>query len=104
MNEQHNRAAPILRFEPVVDGREVRIDAALPDTTRGRDAAVMIRAGTMRGLSIEFRSLDEGLRGELREIRRARLHAAALVDDPAYRGSLEVRGSARPSGRLPLWL
>ena len=104
LNEQHNRAAPILRFEPVVDGLEVRIDAALPDTTRGRDAATMIRNGTMRGLSIEFLSLSEGRRGELREVRKARLRAAALVDDPAYKGALEVRGSGRPSGRVPLWL
>ena len=104
LNEQHNRQAPIMRFEPVADGAEVRIDAPLPDTARGRDAATMIRNGTLRGLSIEFRSLSEGRRGEVREIRQARLHAAALVDDPSYQGALEVRGEARPSGRVPAWL
>ena len=104
LNEQHARTQPIMRFTPTVDGLEVRIESPLPDTQRGRDAATMIRNGTMRGLSIEFRALSEGRRGELREIRKAHLSAAALVDDPAYKGALEVRDSARPSGGLPSWL
>ena len=83
---------------------EVRISAALPDTQRGRDAATLVRDGVLRGLSIEFRSLSEGMRGELREIRKAHLSAAALVDDPAYIGGVEIRDKARPSGGLPLWL
>ena len=72
LNEQHNRQAPIMRFVPTVEGREVRIDAALPDTTRGRDVATMIRNGTMTGLSVEFRAEDEGNRAGVREIRKAR--------------------------------
>ena len=52
-----------MRFTPTVDGREVRIDAPLPDTSRGRDTATMIRNGTMTGLSIEFRATDEGMAG-----------------------------------------
>ena len=43
LNEQHNRQAPIMRFTPELDGKELRIDAALPDTQRGRDAATMIK-------------------------------------------------------------
>ena len=104
LNEQHARTQPILRFTPTVDGREVKIDAQLPDTQRGRDAATMIRNGTMTGLSVEFRALSEGMRGELREIRKAHLSAAALVDDAAYQGALEVRDKARPGGGIPLWL
>ena len=91
LNEQHNRAAPILRFVPEVDGAEVRIDAPLPDTQRGRDAATMIRNGTMRGLSIEFKAQSEGRGGGVREIRQALLLGAALVDSGSYKGSLEVR-------------
>ena len=103
LNEQHNRQAPIMRFTPTVEGREVRIDAPLPDTQRGRDAAVMVRNGTMRGLSIEFNALNEGQRAGLREVRAARLVGAALVDDPSYAGRLEVRVRRR-QGRLPQWL
>lgn len=103
LNEQHNRQAPILRFVPTVEGREVRIDAPLPDTARGRDAATMIRNGTMTGLSVEFRAEDEGQRGGLREVRSAVLLGAALVDDASYKGSLEVR-ERRRHGRLRAWL
>ena len=80
-----------MRFVPTVEGREVRIDAALPDTQRGRDSAVMVRNGTLTGLSVEFMAEDEGYQGGLRIVKRARLVAAALVDSGDY-GSVEVRG------------
>ena len=102
LNEQHNRQAPIMRFTPEVVGSEVRIDAALPDTQRGRDAATMVRNGTFTGLSIEFRSESEGRSAGTRMIRRASLSAAALVDSPSHKSSVEVRGKA---GRRPrIWL
>ena len=83
------------------------VDVALPDTTRGRDAAVMVRNATLRGLSVEFRSLEEDTRDGARLIRQASLHGAALVDDAAYGNAVEVRdkgdGDRRP-GRATLWL
>ena len=106
LNEQHDRRQPIMRFTPRVEGRAVMIDAALPDTQRGRDAATSIRNGTMRGLSIEFRAVKESMVAGVRAISRATLHAAALVDDGSYKGSLEVRGktgTAKPSAET-LWL
>ena len=104
LNEQHNRQAPIMRFVPTVEGREVRIDAALPDTQRGRDASTMIRNGTFTGLSVEFRSRRETRSaGGLREIHAAELGGAGLVDSPSYRGSsVEVRHKDRRRRRL--WL
>lgn len=102
LNEQHNRQAPIMRFVPTVEGKEVRISAALPDTQRGRDAATMIKNGTMRGLSVEFRAQDEGRRAGMREIRRAVLLGAAIVDDPSYKGRLEVREKTKRRRRI--WL
>ena len=102
LNEQHNRAAPIMRFVPEVVGKEVRIDAPLPDTQRGRDAATMVRNGTFQGLSIEFRSESEGRSAGTRMIRRATLSAAALVDSPSHKSTVEVRGKG---GRRPrVWL
>ena len=56
LREMHTRAAPILRVEPELRGAELVIDAVLPDTARGRDAATSIRNGTLRGLSVEFRA------------------------------------------------
>ena len=102
LNEQHNRQAPIMRFTPEVVDTEVRIDAPLPDTQRGRDAAIMVKNGTFTGLSIEFRSEAEGRSAGTRMIRRAALSAAALVDSPSHKSSVEVRGKA---GRRPrVWL
>ena len=61
----------------------------------------MVRDGTLRGLSVEFQSQAEGLRDGLRDVKRARLTAAALVDDGDY-GSVEVRhGQAKRRAR---WL
>ena len=103
LNVQHDRQQPVMRFKPEVRGKEVVVDAALPDTSRGRDTATMIRNGTMTGLSIEFRSDNEGMRGGVREVRRAQLMGAAVVDSPSYKGALEVR-ERRRQGRLQRWL
>ena len=104
LNEQHNRQAPIMRFKPEARDGKVVIDAALPDTARGRDAATMIRNGTFRGLSVEFRAVKEEMRAGVRLIRKAVLAGAALVDSPSYPASgVEVR--RRDSRRrLPSWL
>lgn len=104
LNEQHNRQAPIMRFKPEARDGKVVIDAALPDTARGRDAATMIRNGTYRGLSVEFRAVKEERRGGVRLIRQATLAAAALVDSPAYPSSaVEIRRRAG-ARRTPRWL
>ena len=88
LREQHSRSNPIVRLTPTVEGREVRVSVALPDTQRGRDAAVSVRNGTLTGLSIEFIAESEGMVSGIREIRRASLHGVGLVDDPSYTSSL----------------
>ena len=91
LNVQHDRAQPIMRFVPELRGEEVVIDAPLPDTSRGRDAAVMIANQTMRGLSVEFKSLKEHRAAGVRRITSARLGGAGLVDDPSHVSSVEIR-------------
>ena len=105
LNHSHDRRSPIMRFVPELRGQDLVIDAPLPDTTRGRDAAVDIRNRTLRGLSIEFRSLQEFRRGGVRRIVRARLGGAGLVDSGAYGNRLELRHAAlgEPGGVLG-WL
>ena len=102
-----SRQAPILRFIPEVDGAEVRIDAALPDTQRGRDAATMVRNGILRGLSIEFKSTIRGARRwRPGDPPGAVAGCGAGGFDGSYKGSLELRhkgGGARP-GVATLWL
>ena len=103
LNVQHDRQQPVMRFKPEVRGKEVVVDAALPDTQRGRDAATMIKNGTMTGLSIEFRATDEGMRAGVREVRAAELMGAAVVDSPSYEGALKVRQRGKHR-RLARWL
>ena len=101
LNLSHDRKRPVMRFIPEVRGKAVVVDAQLPDTQDGRDASTMVRNGTLRGLSVEFHAEDEGRLNGAREIRRARLSAAGLVDDPSYpTARVEVR--KRPPARY--WL
>ena len=103
LREMHNRQAPILRVEPEVRGDQVVVDALLPDTQRGRDAATGIRNRTYGGLSVEFRAERESWAPDgTRVIEAAILKGAGLVDEPSYKGSrVEVRSRAR--GRR-VWL
>ena len=103
LNLSHDRQQPLMRIVPETREGAVILDAPLPDTQRGRDAAVMIRNGTLRGLSVEFQSQAEGYRGALREVRRARLVAAGLVDNGDY-GSIEVRGRGDRGVQRRFWL
>ena len=107
VNEQHDRQQAIIRAIPFLKEDAVLLDIGLPDTMRGRDAATSVRNGTLTGLSVEFRALEEGRRDGLRIIRRARLVAAGLVDSPSYSGStVEVRGQRFTDEDLEalLWL
>ena len=106
INAQHDRQSPILRAVPFLEGDDLKIDAALPNTTAGRDAAENLRQGVYTGLSVEFASRSEGRRGPLREIRSALLGGAALVDTAAYKGStVEVRAKTDTQRRIArLWL
>ena len=92
INRQHARGAPIVRVVPELRGDKLEIDTALPDTQAGRDAAVEIRSGLMRGLSVEFKALQARMVGGVRRISKAALVAGGLVDDASYSGStVEVR-------------
>ena len=107
INEQHVRAAAIMRVTPFLDGNELRIDAPLPNTQRGRDAATNIRDGLYTGLSVEFakRGVVASYVGGVREIRQAQLVGAGLVDLASYPGSVvEVRESGDGSHALEVLL
>ena len=109
INEQHNRAAPIVRTIPFLVENELRIDTPLPNTQRGRDAATNVKDGLLTGLSVEFakNGLVASMVNGIREIRSARLVAAGLVDLASYKGStVEIRqGNAATNLELVLpWL
>ena len=103
LRRQHVPGAPIMRVVPEIRGSEVVIDAELPDTQAGRDAASEVRDGLMTGLSVEFRSKRQRYTGGTREIVSAMLTGAGLVVKPSYGGArVEVRG--RVDGWGPMWL
>ena len=88
-------AQPIMRFVPEVRGEEVVIDAPLPDTSRGRDAAgddphrYVWRGSVGR---VPERSASTGRPGCAGSRRRG-FGGAGLVDSPSYGG---LHGRAPP--------
>ena len=92
INGQHDRKAAIVRAIPYMDGMDLKIDTPLLDTQAGRDAATNVRAGLWTGLSSEFHALKQESNRGVREISKAWLSAAALVDSPSYaEATVEVR-------------
>ena len=107
LRRQHVREAPIARVIPELRGAALVIDAPLPDTAAGRDAAAEIRAGLFRGLSVEFNAQRERRAGGVRRIEAGLLVGAGLVDTPSYAGSrVEVRNQWRgwSEDRRRFWL
>ena len=104
INRQHTRGAPIVRVVPELRGDKLVIDTELPDTQAGRDAAVEVRGGLMRGLSVEFKALQARVVSGVRRISKAALVAGGLVDDASYSGStVEVRDKGRTETYLRPW-
>lgn len=70
------------------DDEGVHVSLELPDTTMGRDLAVMVRRGDIRGHSIEFTTTQDEWRNEdgkdSRTVVRGGLPGVALVGNPAY--------------------
>lgn len=91
-NLQHDRMRPVARtgagltLATHADRIDVRID--WPETQYAREAAELVNAGIVRGLSMEFRADNEQWAGRARTITGATLFGLALVDRPAYPGSV----------------
>jgi len=104
LNRQHNRGIPIMRVMPQLDGNRVVLNAPLPDTLAGRDAAQEVRDGLFRGLSVEFNALRDMYRNGVRHVQKAVLRGAGLVTDPSYTGSLVSVRASRRTRNLSAWL
>lgn len=113
LNASHDRAAPLARSEggglELADGPDaLTVTANLPPTRAADDVLALVRAGVMRGLSIEFRAVAERIEGGVRVIERAVLSGVGVVDTPAYPASeVEARrkaASASVPKRRRVWL
>ena len=106
LREMHRRDSPIARVMPFEQDGEIRIDAQLPNTQRGRDCAENIRQKVYGGLSVEFGAIEQRRVGGRREIVKAVLGGCGLVDVPSYSSStVEVRAKTDTQQRIArLWL
>ena len=106
LNAHHDRQTPLARTDGAgltLDDTDERlaISADLPATQAADDVLALVRAGVMRGLSIEFRAVAERIEGSVRVIERAVLSGIGVVDTPAYPAS-EVE--ARRRGGRRAWV
>ena len=106
VRRMHDRASPLLKVIPYLDGTDLRIDSPLLNTAVGRDTAEELRTGVLTGLSVEFNATRETRRGGLRVIQSAILGGAGLVDYPSYKGAkAELRAKTDTQARIArLWL
>ena len=106
VRRMHDRASPLVKVVPYLDGTDLRIDSPLLNSTAGRSVAEEMRAGLLTGLSVEFSATKETRRGGLRVIQSAILGGAGLVDFPSYQGAkAELRGKTDTQARIArLWL
>ena len=88
LNRQHDRGRPLARFPGGLtldmSDSALTMRARVADTTEGRDTVALVRAGVLRGLSVEFIPEKERSEGDLRVVERAKLVGIAVVDNGAY--------------------
>ena len=97
-----HRGREVMRFTPIEDATagEWRIDAALPDTPEGREAAALVQSGQRKGLSVEFFALADKRVSDVREIRSAFVDATALCREGCYdQARVELRSKS-----VQVWL
>lgn len=96
------------------DNHGLKFELALPDTSHGRDLAVLVERGDVSGCSFGFRVADGGDRWEergnqlVRELLDVELHEITLTADPAYQDTT-IAMRSKPSvyesrGLRFLWL
>ena len=109
-NVSHDSTRPLCRYPnaglTLFDGPEdLRMEAILPPTSDGRDAATLIERGVMQNLSVEFVAKDETWEGTHRTITSATLYGIAVVPVGAYSAakiSLSKRHVVIPPSSKPV--
>ena len=77
----------------------LRMRAELPETTAATDTLALVRAGVLRGLSVEMHPRRESQVSGVRSISKARLSGLSVVDSGAFDGArVEARAEVRAEG------
>ena len=88
LNVQHDRSRPLARAPGtmrLIDSNSVlTLVAKPPPTQEVIDARLMVQAGVLQGLSIEFHAKSERQENGVRIVSRAELCGVALCDKPAF--------------------
>ena len=107
LNLSHDRQRPIARQGSNLDlidkNNALEMRASIPKTRDGDDALTLIKAGVLRGLSVEMSIRKDEWRagGRLRLIKEAVLSGIGVVDKPAYpKSSVEARQAVLDSGSV----
>ncbi|WP_419936910.1 HK97 family phage prohead protease [Candidatus Palauibacter sp.] len=89
LNVHHDRGRPLartggggLRFSD--SDVSLDLEATLPETREAEDVVRLVRAGVLRGLSVEFMPTREERVRDVLEVLEARLLGVGVVDRPAY--------------------
>ena len=95
------------------DAKGLAFELALPDTTHGKDLAILVARGDVQGCSFGFRVSPGGDRWEqrgaklVRELVTVELMEITLTSDPAYQDTTVAMRSRRPhvcTDSRRLWL
>ena len=112
LNRQHRRDRVLSRsgagLTLTATGDALRFAAELVDTAEARDTVALVRAGVLRGASIEFSSIEERWSGDLRTVLKARLSGIAVVDNGAYSTATvsaraQERAAAKAAHGVRMW-
>ena len=88
------------------EGADIMLAATLPECRDADDTLALVRAGVLRGFSIEFNAATDEWLGDLRTVTAAALPSIGVVDRPAYLSAegIEIRrvhGVAAPGTDPP---
>lgn len=107
LNASHMRSVPLARtggggLDLLDTDKTLSVRATLAATRAADDVMALVNGGVMRGLSIEFMSVEESMDGDVRVINRAVLTGVAVVDTPAYPASeVQARQADRDARNQP---
>lgn len=86
-------------LELVEDQRGLKVTAKLPNTTRGRDVAELIRSKVIDSMSFGFNVIKDSWsnNGSVRTLESVRLHEVSIVTFPAYQATTAQVRSIQPT-------